>query len=251
MSKKKVLVLGDGLLGTELIKQSKWDYISRKKDGIDLDFLLKEPYYPTIERLYMLETAIKKYDIIVNCIANTNTRDNSPENHIKINYKFSHEIASLCKIDKKKLVFISTDYVYNYSAKPAKEDFILFPPNNWYGYTKALADMSIQNLNGLEYLITRCSFKPNPYPYDYAWTDLIGNFDYVNIIAKIIIDLINGNAVGVYNVGTELKTLHELAKRTRGTVMPDNNIYNYDRPFNIEMNLDKLKEFYNYFNKLV
>ena len=30
------LILGDGLLGSELIKITKWDYISRKKDGIDL-----------------------------------------------------------------------------------------------------------------------------------------------------------------------------------------------------------------------
>lgn len=27
----KPLVLGDGLLGTELVKQTGWDYISRKK----------------------------------------------------------------------------------------------------------------------------------------------------------------------------------------------------------------------------
>ena len=29
------LILGDGLLGSELHKQTGWDYISRKKDGID------------------------------------------------------------------------------------------------------------------------------------------------------------------------------------------------------------------------
>ena len=35
----KVLILGDGLLGSEIGKQTEWDYISRKKDGIDvLDF---------------------------------------------------------------------------------------------------------------------------------------------------------------------------------------------------------------------
>ena len=29
-----ILVLGDGLLGSEIINQTKWDYMSRKKDGI-------------------------------------------------------------------------------------------------------------------------------------------------------------------------------------------------------------------------
>ncbi len=32
---KSRLILGDGWLGTELVKQTGWDYISRKKDGID------------------------------------------------------------------------------------------------------------------------------------------------------------------------------------------------------------------------
>ena len=30
----KIVILGDGLLGSELVKQTNWDYISRKKDGI-------------------------------------------------------------------------------------------------------------------------------------------------------------------------------------------------------------------------
>ena len=34
--KKRHLVLGDGLLGKELVKQTGWDYISRKKDMMDL-----------------------------------------------------------------------------------------------------------------------------------------------------------------------------------------------------------------------
>ena len=32
--KNKILVLGDGLLGSEMVKQSGWDYVSRKKDNI-------------------------------------------------------------------------------------------------------------------------------------------------------------------------------------------------------------------------
>jgi dTDP-4-dehydrorhamnose reductase len=31
----KVLVLGYGLLGSEIVKQTNWDFISREKDNID------------------------------------------------------------------------------------------------------------------------------------------------------------------------------------------------------------------------
>ena len=33
----KVLVLGDGLLGSEIVRQTNWDCISRKKDGFDIN----------------------------------------------------------------------------------------------------------------------------------------------------------------------------------------------------------------------
>ena len=32
----RVLILGDGLLGSEIVKQTEWDYMSRKKDGIEV-----------------------------------------------------------------------------------------------------------------------------------------------------------------------------------------------------------------------
>ena len=36
MGKLRVLVLGDGLLGSEIVKQTNWDCISRKGDGFDI-----------------------------------------------------------------------------------------------------------------------------------------------------------------------------------------------------------------------
>ena len=68
----KILILGDGLLGTELIKQTNFDYLSRKKDGID--FCNLETWKKHLE----------KYDIIINCIAYTNTYTENKENHWNI-----------------------------------------------------------------------------------------------------------------------------------------------------------------------
>ena len=63
------LILGDGLLGSELIKQTNWDYISRKKDMMDLDDMVS--FIDTIER----------YDEIINCIAHTDTYDSDRQKH--------------------------------------------------------------------------------------------------------------------------------------------------------------------------
>ena len=37
MGKLNVLVLGDGLLGSEIVKQTEWNYISRKSGTLDID----------------------------------------------------------------------------------------------------------------------------------------------------------------------------------------------------------------------
>ena len=52
------LILGDGLLGSELVKQTGWDYISRKKNQKNLYELLED-------------IAESEANTVINCIGNT------------------------------------------------------------------------------------------------------------------------------------------------------------------------------------
>lgn len=201
----KVLILGDGLLGTEIKKQTKWDHISRKTHTFDFNL---------ITSVYQF---LKDYDVILNCIANTDTYSKHKEDHWDINYKAVSRLTDWCNENNKKLVHISTDFVYANSSHAPTEDDIPVHAENWYSYTKLLADGYIE-LKGNDYLIIRTSFKPNPFPYDIAFTDVIGNCEYVDVIAKQIINLINQNQNGIFNVGGEQKTIYELAKETRADV---------------------------------
>jgi dTDP-4-dehydrorhamnose reductase len=102
-----------------------------------------------------------------------------------------------------------------------------------------LADEYIKLKNN-NFLICRCSFKKTPFEYKNAWINQIGNFDYVDVIANLIIELIEKNITGVINVGTETKTIYDLAKKTNSQVM-----YSFapsNVPNNITMNLSKLKK---------
>lgn len=218
----KVLVLGDGLLGKEIIKQSGWNYISRKKDNIDFNNISSYKHF------------LSKYDTIVNCIANTNTYSLDKYSMETTNYKSVINLRNHLKY--KKLIQISTDYVYAHSIEFASESDLPLISPNWYTYYKLLSDEYISNFND-NYLICRCSFKPNPFPYEYAWTDQIGNFDYVDKIASLIIQLIKINAQGILNVGTELKSIYTLANHT-AHVIPSHKPENV--PSNTSMNLDKL-----------
>lgn len=223
----KIIVLGDGLLGTEIIKQTKWDYISRKKDKFDFNII--ESYIPLI----------KEYDTILNCIANTNTYLSDRNSFRDTNYKSVIDLSNYLNKNNKKLIHISTDYVYANSSSDAKETDLPLISDNWYTYYKLMADEYIQAKNN-NYLICRCSFKPNPFPFDKAWLSPIGNFDYVDKIASIIIKLINKDCTGVINVGTNRKNIHELAVQSNKNITPINAPNHV--PSDVTMCLDKLNK---------
>ena len=220
----EVLILGDGLLGSEITKQTGWDYLSRKKDGIDIC---------DINSWFW---KMGKYDVVVNCIAHTDTYSKDKETHWDINYKFVDYLITYCNEMGKKLVHISTDYLYSGSNDNASEDDVPVHCNNWYGYTKLLGDGLVQ-LRTDDYLLCRCTHKPNPFPYNNAWVDQIGNFDYVDVIANIIIKMVIERLSGLYNVGTEIKTMYEIASETRvvGKILTPPHV-----PKNQTMNLSKL-----------
>jgi len=228
------LILGDGLLGSELHKQTGWDYISRKKDGIDFTDI--DSY-----KNYILD-----YYEVINCIADCNTYDENRENHWDVNYKGVVDLVD-CINDKGmgeiKLTHISTDYVYSNSKLYASENDVPVHCENWYGYTKLLSDSYVQ-LKMNNYLLIRGTHKETPFLHEEAYINQIGNFDYVDKMTTIIKDLIEGDAIGVYNAGTELKTMYDLAKMTKDTVIPVNKRFHSTMPSDVTINLDKLKKFY-------
>ncbi len=197
----KVLILGDGLLGTEIKKQTGWDHISRKTHTFDFN---------QITSVYQF---LKDYDVILNCIANTDTYSKNKDDHWNVNYKAVSRLTDWCNENHKKFVHISTDFVYANNTNTPSEEEVPVHAENWYSYTKLLADGYIE-LKGNDYLIIRTSFKPMPFPYDTAFTDIISNCDYVNINASRIIDLINQKHSGIFNVGGNEKSIYELAKET-------------------------------------
>ena len=86
------LILGDGLLGSELVKQTKWDCISRKKDNIDFNDINSYKDY------------LDDYDEIINCIAYTNTYDSNKEPNWNTNYKAVVNLVDFIGKTNKKLI---------------------------------------------------------------------------------------------------------------------------------------------------
>jgi len=226
------IILGDGLLGKEIIKQTNWDYLSRSRDGIDFN------------RLNTYLHHIYFYNNVINCIAYTDTYSEDREKHWQTNYVSLMQLVDSCNENDQKIVHISTDYIYSASQSNASEDSVPVHNCTWYAYTKLLSDAYVQ-ARAKDYLLIRTSFKPTPFPYDKAIVTQVGNFDYVDIIAKLIIKLIKRNAHGVFNVGTKKKTIYDLAAQTRPDIVGAFWAINPFMPRDITMDISKMEEFLN------
>jgi dTDP-4-dehydrorhamnose reductase len=223
------VILGNGLLGNELTKQTGWDILSRSVDGLDLTDITTWAH------------KLLPYDTIINCIAYTNTYDPNKEKHWNTNYKAVVELMDYCNNHGKKLVHISTDYVYANSSGVPNEDDIPVHQSTYYAYTKLLADGYIE-LKGKNYLILRGTQKPTPFPYEKAWINQLGNFDYVDVVVDLYVKLIKKDAKGLFNVGTEPKSMYILAQKTKPDVE-----YTYINggqiPLDVSMDVSKLNKF--------
>jgi len=234
--KDKILIIGNGLLGTELHNQTGWDILSRQVDGFDIT---NKDTFNLMTEIFDGMAQSMPYKIIINCIANTDTYSDDKQSHWDVNYKGTSDLVDFCNRWNVKLVHISTDYVYANSNNKASEESVPVHCNNWYGYTKLLGDGHVQ-LKSNDYLLIRCTHKPTPFQYKEAWIDQVGNFDYVDNIAEIIIKLVNKNCNGVYNIGTDLKTMYELGCKTKQDVAPT--LRPDHVPYNLSMDLSKMKE---------
>jgi dTDP-4-dehydrorhamnose reductase len=222
------VILGDGLLGKELADQTKWDVLSRKKDGIDFADLAGWTY------------KLVCYDVVINCIAFTKTYEENREESWNTNVKALDELINYCNKTSKKLVHISTDYVYAGSEENCSEEGVPVHLGTFYGYTKLVGDALVQ-LRSNDHLICRLSHKPNPFPYEKAWSDVQTNCDYVDVIAGLVVKLINNKAQGVFNVGTETKSIYDLALKTNSSVGLSTRPP--QAPQNTTMDLTKLNNF--------
>ena len=227
----KIVILGDGLLGKELHKQTNWHFISRKTHE-NMDF--------TDESTYL--GYLNDFDIIVNCIANTDTYNKERDSHWNTNYKAVSRLCDYCNDSGKKLVQISTDFVYANCTGIPSESNIPVHQETWYAYTKLLADAYIE-LKDRDYLIIRGGHKPTPFPYPSAYADVSGSFDYVDVIATQIKTLIEQGCKGIYNIGTNRKSLYMLAQRTVDTVLAG--VSPANMPNELTMNLEKVNNIIN------
>ena len=239
---KNILVLGgSGELGSYLV--------------LDLKAMGYSVLTPTHKELDILnlkkaDNLGHKYntDILINLVAWTNTLTaEDPANWNKVldhnlwlpNYMREHYL------DNQIIFHLSTDYVYDGDTPNSKETDLLRPWNR-YGISKALCDQELLALDHPNLYIIRTSFKPKIWKHPEAFTDIITNADTTDVISKLITKFIQQlPKPGIYNIGTETKSVFDLIQRTNSHIKPakliDSDFKHLLKP-NLTMNLNKFKE---------
>jgi len=215
INKMKIFVIGGtGILGSELKK-------------IDNDIICVGSEYDIYEFTKLKEKLDQENpDIIINCCAiKSQNVDNKTILAINVNIIGASNISKYCIENNKRLVFISTDYVYSGETGNYSESDHLLPVNN-YAWTKLSGEVSTRLVSN--HLIVRTSFG-GKFEHQKAYKNLYTSKDYVDIIAPMILKSVKSDLVGILNIGTNKKNIYEYAK---------NRLEDVDYDF-----LNKLKDF--------
>ncbi len=163
--KKLFITGGSGFLGEYLISEAlgKFDIYTSyfqnpiHKSGIktfQLDLSIPDQWNEKLNHI--------QPDIIIHTAANTNVDfcEKNPETVYQNNVHATKIIAKWTKQHNKRLIFTSTDMVFDGAKKMYKENDIT-NPINYYGKTKQLAEQAIQSIHP-NYVIGRIALMYGP-----------------------------------------------------------------------------------------
>lgn len=199
---KSYLITGAfGTLGSELRgKVSAVTPTSTELNILDAELLA---YYLTVRPI----TAV----LHLAAISDSAAAEKDKLHSYRVNVQGTAAVARAAAQFHKKLIYLSTDYVFpgavgNYKETDAPN------PANWYGFTKYAGELEIQSRT-TNFLIIRTAFRPSRWPFPTAYSNVLTSADYVDVIAKEILYALSLDLSGIIHIGTAPKTLYELAKQ--------------------------------------
>ena len=258
----KVLVTGvGGQLGYDVVKRCEQSNI--EVIGIDI-----------ADADITNEQEIKTYigsvspDVVVHCAAYTAV-DRAEEERgtcYNINVLGTRYIAEACKTLDIKMVYISTDYVFDGTGQSPWKTEDVPNPINYYGETKYGGELEVTNLLS-KYFIIRISWVFGINGNNFIKTmlrigkereevnvvhDQIGSPTYTYDLAELIADMIQTEKYGIYHATNEeycsWAEFAEMIFETAGMGVKVNKITTAEyptkaiRPFNSMLNKDKLEQ---------
>lgn len=152
---------------------------------------------------------LEDVDVIIHCAGLVNRYcDKDLHRAMMVNVQGTINVVSLCKELDAKLVYLSTEYIFNGSSGPYSTESE-YRPINYYGETKLAGEFVVKCLP--RYLILRISVMPDKFPFDSAFVDHISSKVPISVAAKRIADLIDAETCGVYHIHGKRQSIYDYA----------------------------------------
>ncbi len=205
----KFMVTGvNGQLGHDVVlilKELNIDVVAPERDEFDLT------NREQIQKYILKE----KPDVIIHCAAYTAVDKAEDEKDLcyVVNVEGTRAIAEIAKQIKAKLIYVSTDYVFDGLGKEPHFENKETKPVNYYGYTKEQGEIIIRELLD-KYFIVRTSWVYGSNGNNFVKTmlklaetrseisvvsDQIGAPTYAKDLAEFIVNLVKTNQYGIYH----------------------------------------------------
>ena len=199
LSENEIIVTGgSGLLGTELKTKLIADYPSHQ------DFDITN--YDKMEN-YIRN---KNYKICLHCAATTSPPnvEKNPIVALETNIIGTTNLVKLCSKYNIKLIYISTDYVFDGKKGNYKEEDSLNPVNK-YSLSKLGGETAVRMYSNS--LTIRLSLGANIFPYEKAYIDQYTSRECVREISEKIIKLLNTDITGIIHIGHPKRSVYDYA----------------------------------------
>ena len=165
--------------------------------------------------------------------------EQNPSISIETNIVGTANIVLMCLKYKIKLIYTSTDYVYNGTRGNYKETDGLNPFTS-YGWSKLGGECSVKMCPN--HLILRLAMCERPFPHPKALVDMVKSPIYVDEVAKIILKLIDEE--GVINIGGKAQSVFDFVKHDSPNIdkIKLSEIGDVSMATDCSMNIEKLKK---------
>ena len=158
---------------------------------------------------------------------------------INLNIIGTANVVKACAKKNIKLIYFSTNYVYQGNKGNYEETDPLLPVNN-YAWSKLGGETSVQLYKNS--LILRLSMTEKPFVHKKAFTNVKTSFLYHEDVVEILFKILNKK--GVINVGGKAQFIYNFAKKNNPGLKKSflKKKSKHDIPINSSMNLTKLNK---------
>jgi len=201
-----ILFGSSGVLGKELIKLQEFDSPSQKE--VDITNFDQTRAY--IEK-------VKPYTIIHSAaLVGAKECEEDREVAYAVNVLGTRNIAKVCLDNQIKMIYLSTDSIFDGEKGDYKEEDTP-NPINYYSLTKLLGEAYVQMLDSS--LIIRTSFfSPDSFSYERAFTDQYTCRMKADDLAKEIILATNNDVKGIVHIAGKKDTLYNIIKKVNPNI---------------------------------